>query len=133
MMKRMTATMKQGQPIAIAKKHSLAANRERRHASREGEDASARPGTRAELVDDVGSRRSRAARKECPARRADADETIADGHPAREGAGRPDPGHAVRRVASDEDAERAGRRPHHDGVRVRRGSRLGNGVALLGS
>ena len=113
-----------------ARARRLATKRDRRHegaftASREGEDASVRPGTRAELVDDVGSRRSRAARKERPARRADADETIADGHPAREGGGRPDLGHAVRRVASEEHAERAGRRPHHDGVRGRRGSRLG--------
>ena len=78
--------------------------------AREGEDTSVRPGTRAELVDDVGSRRSRAARKECPARRADADETIADGHPAREGAGRPDL--AERATARDGHAERPRRRRH---------------------
>ena len=76
--------------------------------AREGEDTSVRPGTRAEFVDDVVSRRSRAARKECPARRADADETIADGHPAREGAGR----RARNRVARDGHAERPRRRRH---------------------
>ena len=134
----MTATMKQGQPIAIAKGDTP-------RKARDGSQHTAKGDTRRVKV---RTRPSDAA----PARSSTMSSPVAVGphvKSARPGVlmltrrsptatppqrrPRPDLGHAVRRAARDEHAERAGRRLHHDGVRVSRGSRLGNGVALPGS
>ena len=116
-----------------ARARRLATHRERRHASREGEDASVRPGTaRSSSTTSSPVAVGPHVKSARPGvlmltRRSPTAIPPASGVPTG-------PGHArCRDVSDDEDAERAGRRPHHDGVRVRRGSRLGNGVALLGS